>query len=67
MRHYKNDDGIRIYEPDCADEWLELISDIAIDYDGCTTINGMKSLIDEIVEMVTNARKCLRTGKIFPG
>lgn len=53
------------YEPDCADEWLELIHDIAYDYDGCRTIEGFKSLIDEIVDYANKARICLHSGDIF--
>ncbi len=67
MRGYKDENGCRVYEPDCADEWLELIADVAVDYDGCNTINGFKSLVDELVEMSVNARQCMKAGKLFPG
>ena len=58
--------GIRFGEPDCADEWLELIWDIAVDYDGYNTVESLKSLIDEIVDMSKKARICLRENKLFP-
>lgn len=45
--------------PETAAEWLELIYDISIDYDGCNTIENLKELIDEIREYTINARKAL--------
>lgn len=56
--------GIMAY-PDCADEYLELICEIAIDYDGYSTAKNLKSLIDEMAEYASKARKCLREHKIF--
>ena len=56
--------GIMAY-PDCADEFLELICEIAIDYDGYSTVEGLESLIDEMAEYAQKARKCLREHKIF--
>jgi hypothetical protein len=53
------------YKPDCADEYLELIHDLAYDYDGCRTIESLKSLIDEIVDYANKARMCLHAGDIF--
>lgn len=53
------------YKPDCADEWLELIHDIAIDYDGCCAVEGLKSLIDEMADYANQARACLHSGDIF--
>lgn len=47
------------YIPTTAEEWLELASDIAIDYDGCQTVEGLKDLIDEMREYVNNARKIM--------
>ena len=40
--------------PNCADEWLKLVCDIAFDYDGYKTVEGLKELIDEMVEYVTH-------------
>lgn len=54
------------YIPECADEWLELVHDIAIDYDGCRSEESLKALIDEIVEYASNARKCMMQGKLYP-
>ena len=54
-----------ICEPNCADEWLELLWDIGLDYDGCNTVESLKGLVDELMEMSTKARECLYDGKIF--
>lgn len=67
MKHYTDPKtGCRIAEPDCADEWLFELWAIGCDYDGCTTIEEFKRLVDELVQYANNARKCLRNGKIFP-
>lgn len=50
------------YTPETADEWLELIYDIAIDYDGCETVESLKELVNEMREYAVNARKALRDG-----
>lgn len=55
------------YMPDCADEWLELAQDIAVGYDGCKSEESLKELIDEMVEYVVNARKCMKQGKYNKG
>ena len=52
-------------EPNCADEWLELLWDIGVGYDGCNTVESLKGLVDELLEMSTKARECLYDGKIF--
>ena len=54
-----------VCEPNCADEWLELLYDIGLDYDGCGTVESLKDLVDELMKMSTNARTCLYEGKIF--
>ena len=54
------------YTPECADEWLELIHDIAVGYDGCKDEESLKRLIDEMVEYTINARKCMKKGKLYP-
>ena len=54
------------YEPECADEWLELAHDIAVGYDGCRTKESLKALIDEMVEYVGNARECMMKGNLYP-
>lgn len=58
MRHWI-ENGFNFCEPDSVDEWLELIEQIAFDYDGYNKSDNLKSLIDEIVDMVHNARVCL--------
>lgn len=55
---------IRAYESDCTKDFLELICDIAVDYDGYTTVNGLKDLIDEMAEYAKQALICLNKGEI---
>ena len=57
--------GQKMCEPDCADEWLHLIWGIGVDYDGYSSAQDLKELVDELVEMSQKARECLRNGKIF--
>ena len=67
MIHWKDEKtGINFCKPDCVDEWLELIWDIAVDYDGYNTVESLKSLIDEIIDMSKEARECLKENKLFP-
>lgn len=63
-RYDKRFKGI-VWSPSSADEWMELIWDIGADYDGCNSVESLKGLVDELVEMSREARKCLRDGKIF--
>lgn len=58
--------GTPMSEPDCADEWLFNIWALAVDYDGCQTVEELKKLIDELVAMSQSARDCLHDGKIYP-
>lgn len=55
----------KMCEPDCADEWMRMIWEIGCDYDGYETPEGLKRLIDEMVEISFKARDCLREGKLF--
>lgn len=57
--------GCKMCEPDCADEWLHMIWAVGVDYDGCSTIQELQELIDELVKMSQKARVCLRESKIF--
>lgn len=57
--------GTKWCEPDCADEWLFDIWAIGCDYDGENTVNGLKKLIDNLVEISQKARDCLWDGKLF--
>lgn len=54
-----------VCEPNCAEEWLGLICDVAFDYDGCRTVESLYGLVDELVEMTKKAYDCLYDGKIF--
>ena len=60
----KEFEGI-VCEPNCADEWLELLWEVALDYDGCRTVESLQGLVDELVDMSKKARECLYDGKIF--
>lgn len=66
MKHWIDEQtGCKMCEPDCADEWLFDIWAIGCDYDGETTVKGLKRLVDELVRMANNARNCLWDGKLF--
>lgn len=54
------------YEPECANEWLDLVCGIAVDYDGYRKAENLMELIDEMVEYVVNARECMEQGKLYP-
>lgn len=53
------------YRPNCAEEYLELLCDIAVDYDGCNTVESLKNLVDELKGYAHKARECLYEGKVF--
>ena len=54
-----------VCEPNCADEWLEMIWQVGVDYDGCHSVESLKGLVDELIEMSQKARCCLEEGKLF--
>lgn len=66
MKQWKDEQDNTFWEPDCADEWLEMLWEIGVDYDGAENAESLKALIDELVEIASKARVCLREGKIFP-
>lgn len=67
MKHWIDElSGRRMCGPNCADEWLHMIWAIGSDYDGCLSVQDLRKLIDELVDMSQKARSCLRDGKIFP-
>lgn len=45
--------------------YFELIYDLGVDYDGCNTIEGLKGLIDEIMEYVLYGRTYDTTKPIY--
>lgn len=51
--------------PNCVEEWLEMIWQVGVDYDGCNSIESLKGLVDELIEMSQKARYCLEDGKLF--
>ena len=57
--------GCKMCEPDCVDEWLFDIWAIGCDYDGCYSVEDLKNLVSELVEMANQARDCLWDGKLF--
>lgn len=67
MGKYQYDSRFKglVWNPDSADEWLEIIVGIGFDYDGCNTVESLKGLVDTLVEMSQKARECLRSEKIF--
>ena len=54
-----------VCEPNCADEWLEMLWAIGLDYDGCGTVESLKALVDEFMDMANKARECLHKGQLF--
>ena len=52
-----------VCKPNCADEWLELIWEVGLDYDGCRTVKSLMGLVDELIEYSKNARECIYEGK----
>ena len=44
---------------DKIDYYLDIIFGLGVDYDGCNTVESLKSLIDEIVEYSSIARRVL--------
>lgn len=49
-----------------VDEALALMHGLAHDYDGFNTVESLKSLIDELMEIERIARKLLHEGRLFP-
>lgn len=65
MRRWKDEKLGNCCEPDCVDEWLCDLIDIGFDYDGCGTVESLQGVIDELVEIARQARKCLWENKLF--
>ena len=65
MKYWTSEDGIKMCEPDCVDEWLWHIWAIGVDYDGCHTTDEFKRLVDELVDMANKAREFLWSNKLF--
>lgn len=47
------------------EKYLELIHDLAFDYDGCNTIEGLKKLIDELDRYARLGRCCNTNSPIY--
>lgn len=66
MKEYKDPRTGTIYqEPEYANEYLQQIYLLSIDYDGCHNVKDLKALIDEIVDLSNKAMDCLYEGKII--
>lgn len=65
MKITTDENGMRWAQPDCVDEYLFDMWAIAFDYDGCTSVDDLKDLIDELVGMAQDARECLWEGRLF--
>lgn len=65
MRSWTDKNGTKWCEPDCADEWLFDIWATGCDYDGETTVEGLRRLVDTLVEYSQKARDCMWDGKLF--
>ena len=58
--------GLTMSEPDCCDEWLWMLWAVGCDYDGMDgSVESMKELVDELVEIASKARACLYKGELF--
>ena len=64
-RWYDEELGVNMCEPDCVSECLFHIWAIGCDYDGYETVDGLKSLVDELVELANKARMFLDEGKYY--
>ena len=64
-RWYDKEHDMNMCEADCVDEWLWFIKAIGYDYDGCHSVEALKGLVDELVEMSEKARACLHDGHLF--
>ena len=60
MKIYKN----HINTPNSVESCLELIRAIAFGYDGEITVEGLKSLIDEMANLAKDGQKFLLENKI---
>ena len=54
----------KCYDVDCVADCLSLIIDIGFDYDGCNSVDSLKSLVDELVEYARRGAEFLLEGKI---
>lgn len=49
------------------DEWCQLIIDLGFGYDGCNTVESLKSLIDELVDYAHKAISCDDVSVVYVG
>ena len=66
IHRYNPDFGGIMVEPASAEGALETLRMIAIDYDGMDgSIEGMRQLVDELVEYAVMALNFMREGKVL--
>ena len=66
MRYYYDKEfGGNVCEPNCVADYLFYIWAIGHDYDGYETVEGLKSLVDELVDYANNARELLDKGEYY--
>ena len=61
MKIYKN----HISTPNSVESCLEMVVALAVGYDGETTVEGLKSLIDEMADFAKDGMKFLHEEKIY--
>lgn len=62
---YDEEFNIIGYEPDCVEEWLELIYEIGYNFYEHDTVDELKMLVAELMDMVLKTCRCLRNGDIY--
>ena len=61
MKYYRN----HWCEPDSAESCLISIMDLAIDYDGCRTVESLQELIDEMSSIAADGLRFLAEEKVY--
>ena len=57
--------GIPDSKPDAVDEYLNMIFAIGVDCDGCYTVEKLKSIINEMVSLASDARVALEENRLY--
>lgn len=59
-----DNDVVKSVEPECADDALFLLMSCGYGYDCCVTVEGLKSLVDELSGFALRAQTFMMEGKI---
>lgn len=59
-----DNDVVKNVEPECADDALFLLMSCGYGYDCCVTVEGLKSLVDELSGFALKAQTFMMEGKI---